>query len=121
MDDRINDIIKFLTNQSVFFHQLEENCQFEKQEFHKYTSNVAYVTSQELRLESKFTLANSIWETVFKIQLLLGAHLDPNDIFFIENIDEEDVYQIQKVSYYIANWFSRGELMEDRLLLIGGW
>lgn len=121
MNNKVDDIINFLADENGFFCQLEEYSIFEKSKFHQFALNVAHTGKQKLHLELKYKLANSIWETVFKIQLLLGAHLDPNDIYVIDNINDEDVYQIQKICYYIANWFARGSPMETRLLSIGGW
>jgi hypothetical protein len=114
----IND---FLNNPEIFFQSLSDDGIFNKEEFQNYTSVVYELSVTDLIQVEKYKVAILIWEISYRIQSVLGRHVDPEDFVCIDNLDDDDIRQISNILLYSANWFSYDKSMDKNSLMIGSW
>lgn len=110
----------FSGKSEIFFEGLYDYGTFRKEEFHKYTRTVYELNKLELSDTERCRLANYIWEISYRIQSHLSNHLDPIDVAFIQNLEEDEVRQISEILYYTAKWFTNNQEMNDKSIIIGG-
>lgn len=120
-EENIKRIGDFISDRDLFFGKIHDSALFDKDEFHKYVRAVYDLSKEKLSCEEKYKTVIVVWEVSYKIQEFLGSHLDPNDYFHLDNLEEDDIRQISNILYYTANWFSYGKEMEEDSITIGSW
>lgn len=120
-EKKIEYLQDFLSNSKIFFEGLYDYGNFRKDEFHKYTRTVYYLSKLDLSAEEKYKIVITIWEISFEILSYLMYHKNPEDVFFIDNLEDDDVRQIKNILYYSSNWFSYGKEIDKSYLVIGSW
>ena len=117
----LDNINSFLTNREVFFGKITGQSIFDRSAFSLYVKSVFNLSKVNLTLQERYDAVILIWEISYKIQDLIGSHIDPNDILFIDNFEEDDIRQVSNILYYTANWFSYGKEIDKEYLEIGSW
>lgn len=112
----MENITDFLEKGEVFFEQLEEG-EFDKKIFYQYVKNVSKVSGLSLELSLRQELTNSVWRASLKIQSLIISHYDQNDIFEIENLEAEEIYNIRETLLCLASGFSTGRALDEKSLI----
>jgi hypothetical protein len=113
-------IKEFLINRDIFFEDLEEG-NLNRDQFHKYTTTVYDLSVRDLKEGERCKCANIMWEIGYRIQSHLTWHYNQNDIYEIENFEEDDLRQLNNILTYMTNRFTHGKELKKELLTIGSW
>ena len=104
-----------------FYLELRDNCMFDEDKFNTVTKCVFDLHQRPISTDERSSIAIKLWEFSFLTISLLNCHVDDNDVYKIKNLKEGDSSQINKILYYLSNWFSYNKPIDGQFLKFGNW
>jgi len=94
---------------------------FDEDKFNTLTKFVLDLHQRPISTDERSSIAIKLWEFSFLTITLLNCHIDDNDVYKIKNLKEGDSNQINKILYYLSNWFSYNKPIDGQFLKFGSW
>jgi hypothetical protein len=107
-------------DEDSFYYALTEYGRFNSEQFTD-LMNFVFNLNKTIDDASRLKQAVKLWEIGFLWEQRKANHYDPNDVFNIENISDDQLRQISQIFYYACNWFTYGKEIEKEYLGFGKW